>query len=73
MTADQLKELEANLWQAADKLRVDSGLGWQYQPQMVGVVYNYRLQQKNKQQYNGSKEPMVRCKLQIPDLIRYEP
>jgi hypothetical protein len=26
MTADQLKELEANLWTAADKLRVDSGL-----------------------------------------------
>jgi len=26
MTADQLKELEDRLWQAADKLRVDSGL-----------------------------------------------
>jgi len=26
MTADQLKELEDTLWQAADKLRVDNGL-----------------------------------------------
>ncbi len=40
--------------------------GWQYQPQMVEVVYKYRLQQKNKQQYNGSKEPMVRCSKGAP-------
>lgn len=26
MTAEQLKELEDRLWEAADKLRVDSGL-----------------------------------------------
>lgn len=40
MTADQLKELEANLWQAADKLRVDSGLkASEYSTSILGLIF----------------------------------
>jgi len=40
MTADQLKELEANLWQAADKLRVDSGLkASEYSTPILGLIF----------------------------------
>ncbi len=40
MKADQLKELEANLWQAADKLRVDSGLkASEYSTPILGLIF----------------------------------
>ena len=40
MTADQLKVLEANLWQAADKLRVDSGLkASEYSTPILGLIF----------------------------------
>jgi type I restriction enzyme M protein len=40
MTADQLKELESTLWQAADKLRVDSGLkASEYATPILGLIF----------------------------------
>ena len=40
MTAEQLKELEKNLWQAADKLRVDSGLkASEYSTPILGIIF----------------------------------
>jgi hypothetical protein len=40
MAADQLKELEANLWTAADKLRVDSGLkACEYSTPILGLIF----------------------------------
>jgi len=40
MTADQLKELEDTLWQAADKLRVDSGLkASEYATPILGLIF----------------------------------
>jgi type I restriction enzyme M protein len=40
MTSDQLKELEANLWTAADKLRVDSGLkASEYSTPILGLIF----------------------------------
>ncbi len=40
MTADQLKELENTLWQAADKLRVDSGLkASEYATPILGLIF----------------------------------
>ncbi len=40
MTADQLKELEGTLWQAADKLRVDSGLkASEYATPILGLIF----------------------------------
>ena len=40
MTAEQLKELEDRLWQAADKLRVDSGLGAaEYATPILGLIF----------------------------------
>ena len=40
MTAEQLKELEANLWTAADKLRVDSGLkASEYSTPILGLIF----------------------------------
>lgn len=40
MTGEQLKELEANLWQAADKLRVDSGLkASEYSTPILGLIF----------------------------------
>jgi type I restriction enzyme M protein len=40
MTAEQLKELEANLWQAADKLRADSGLkASEYATPILGLIF----------------------------------
>jgi type I restriction enzyme M protein len=40
MTTEQLKELEDRLWQAADKLRVDSGLGAaEYATPILGLIF----------------------------------
>jgi type I restriction enzyme M protein len=40
MTADQLKELENTLWQAADKLSVDSGLkASEYATPILGLIF----------------------------------
>ena len=40
MTAEQLKDLEDNLWSAADKLRVDSGLkASQYSTPILGLIF----------------------------------
>jgi type I restriction enzyme M protein len=40
MTTEQLKELEANLWTAADKLRVDSGLkASEYSTPILGLIF----------------------------------
>ncbi len=40
MTSEQLKELEANLWTAADKLRVDSGLkASEYSTPILGFIF----------------------------------
>lgn len=40
MTAEQLKELEDTLWQAADKLRVDSGLkASEYATPILGLIF----------------------------------
>lgn len=40
MTAEQLKELENTLWQAADKLRVDSGLkASEYATPILGLIF----------------------------------
>ncbi|MBN9382739.1 MAG: N-6 DNA methylase [Chitinophagaceae bacterium] len=40
MTAEQLKELEDRLWQAADKLRVDSGLkASEYATPILGLIF----------------------------------
>lgn len=40
MTADQLKDLEDTLWQAADKLRVDSGLkASEYATPILGLIF----------------------------------
>ena len=40
MTAEQLKELENNLWTAADKLRVDSGLkASEYSTPILGLIF----------------------------------
>lgn len=40
MTADQLKQLEANLWQAADRLRVDSDLkASEYSTPVLGLIF----------------------------------
>lgn len=40
MTAEQLKQLEKNLWQAADKLRVDSGLkASEYSTPILGIIF----------------------------------
>lgn len=40
MTSEQLKELEANLWTAADKLRVDSGLkASEYSTPILGLIF----------------------------------
>jgi type I restriction enzyme M protein len=40
MTAEQLKTLEDNLWSAADKLRVDSGLkASQYSTPILGLIF----------------------------------
>ncbi len=40
MTAGQLKELENTLWQAADKLRVDSGLkASEYSTPILGLIF----------------------------------
>jgi type I restriction enzyme M protein len=40
MTAEQLKELEDKLWQAADKLRVDSGLkASEYATPILGLIF----------------------------------
>jgi type I restriction enzyme M protein len=40
MTAEQIKELEDNLWQAADKLRVDSGLkASEYATPILGLIF----------------------------------
>jgi len=40
MTSDQLKELENTLWQAADKLRVDSGLkASEYATPILGLIF----------------------------------
>jgi len=40
MTAEQLKRLETNLWQAADKLRVDSGLkASEYATPILGLIF----------------------------------
>lgn len=40
MTGEQLKQLETNLWQAADKLRVDSGLkASEYATPILGLIF----------------------------------
>lgn len=40
MTAEQLKQLENSLWQAADKLRVDSGLkASEYATPILGLIF----------------------------------
>ncbi len=40
MTAEQIKELEDSLWQAADKLRVDSGLkASEYATPILGLIF----------------------------------
>ena len=40
MTADQLKQLETNLWQAADRLRVDSDLkASEYSTPVLGLIF----------------------------------
>jgi len=40
MTAEQLKELEYNLWKAADKLRADSGLkASEYSTPILGLIF----------------------------------
>jgi type I restriction enzyme M protein len=40
MTAEQLKQLEDNLWSAADKLRVDSGLkASEYSTPILGLIF----------------------------------
>jgi type I restriction enzyme M protein len=40
MTTEQLRELEANLWTAADKLRVDSGLkASEYSTPILGLIF----------------------------------
>ncbi len=40
MTSEQLKELEDRLWQAADKLRVDSGLkASEYATPILGLIF----------------------------------
>lgn len=40
MTAEQLKQLEDSLWQAADKLRVDSGLkASEYATPILGLIF----------------------------------
>ncbi len=40
MTAEQLKQLENNLWEAADKLRVDSGLkASEYATPILGLIF----------------------------------
>ncbi len=40
MTAEQLKELEDNLWKAADKLRADSGLkASEYSTPILGLIF----------------------------------
>lgn len=40
MTAEQLKQLEDNLWEAADKLRVDSGLkASEYATPILGLIF----------------------------------
>ncbi len=40
MTSEQLKQLETNLWQAADKLRVDSGLkASEYGTPILGLIF----------------------------------
>jgi type I restriction enzyme M protein len=40
MTAEQLKQLEDNLWEAADKLRVDSGLkASEYSTPILGLIF----------------------------------
>lgn len=40
MTAGQLKSLEDNLWEAADKLRVDSGLkASEYATPILGLIF----------------------------------
>ncbi|MEX8547159.1 MAG: N-6 DNA methylase [Mucilaginibacter sp.] len=40
MTAEQLKQLETSLWQAADKLRVDSGLkASEYATPILGLIF----------------------------------
>lgn len=40
MTAEQLKELEDNLWKAADKLRADSGLkASEYSTPILGIIF----------------------------------
>jgi type I restriction enzyme M protein len=40
MTTDQPKELEANLWTAADKLRVDSALkAGEYSTSVLGLIF----------------------------------
>jgi type I restriction enzyme M protein len=40
MTAEQLKELEGNLWKAADKLRADSGLkASEYSTPILGLIF----------------------------------
>ncbi len=40
MTSEQLKKLEDRLWQAADKLRVDSGLkASEYATPILGLIF----------------------------------
>src|SRR5687767_876125 len=40
MTSEQLKDLEDNLWKAADKLRVDSGLkASEYATPILGLIF----------------------------------
>lgn len=40
MTAEQLKNLEDNLWQAADRLRVDSDLkASEYSTPVLGLIF----------------------------------
>lgn len=40
MTAEQLKQLEDNLWKAADKLRADSGLkAGEYATPILGLIF----------------------------------
>ena len=40
MTSEQLKDLEDKLWQAADKLRVDSGLkASEYATPILGLIF----------------------------------
>ena len=40
MNAEQLKQLEANLWSAADDLRANSGLkSSEYAPPILGLIF----------------------------------